>query len=252
MSDTVTSELGPFAMLPEWLLFSGVSGNAVKLFGILHRHAGCADITPSRKRLADLMHCSVDTIDRTTKELERVGALSVERRKTGDGDYTSNAYYLHFSAPGAATAKPARRSSKNAETGRRTDAAQTKDYSNETLTPSVSSQQALELEAQVVAEDRVVGPKPLTKITEAWLDEQRKAFAERIPSARLNDTIEYWLGHMGLQVQRDKRAFLLKKLEEQANRVAQNLRPGEAPKATFSMRDADFVANRFAHVSRAK
>ena len=110
----------PFAMVPEWLLLSQATGNAIKLFAILHRHDGDGGIFPSRHRLADLMRCSVDTIDRLTHQLEKLGAITVEVRFADDGDRTSNAYRLHF-AEDAAALRPGSRT--DAATGSRTDAA---------------------------------------------------------------------------------------------------------------------------------
>ena len=126
-------------MVPEWLLLSGAPGNAIKLFAILHRHDGDGGIFPSRARLADLMRCSVDTVDRLTHQLEKLGAITVEVRFAADGDRTSNAYRLHF-AEVAAELRPGSRTA--AATGSRTAAALTRPPVNETpLNESVSTQQ---------------------------------------------------------------------------------------------------------------
>ena len=109
-------------MVPEWLLYSGISGNAIKLFAILHRHEGKGGIHPSRKRLADLMGTSADTVDRYSRELEEAGALTKERRFSDEGDPTSNAYTLHFLRPG---------SRQSAAGGSRQSAAQTRTHMNE-------------------------------------------------------------------------------------------------------------------------
>ena len=101
MSDEIRSDTGPFAMVPEWLLYSGVSGNAIKLFAIIHRHEGPGGAHPSRKRLGDLMGVSVNVVDRTISELVDVGALTKEHRFSSDGDMTSNAYTLHFRRVGS-------------------------------------------------------------------------------------------------------------------------------------------------------
>lgn len=83
-----------FAVVPEWVLFS-VSGNAVKVYGLIDRHAdGNGHAFPSLKRLSDLADVSRDTIKRAIKELEDVGALVREQRRRGDGSQTSNAYWL--------------------------------------------------------------------------------------------------------------------------------------------------------------
>lgn len=130
MSEDVRTDTGPFAMVPEWLLYSGVSGNAVKLFAILHRHEGQGGIHPSRKRLADLMGTSADTVDRYSRELEEAGALTKERRFSDEGDPTSNAYTLHFLRPGSRQSA-ASGSRQSAAGGSRQSAAQTRTHMNE-------------------------------------------------------------------------------------------------------------------------
>lgn len=102
-SNGVASDIGPFAMVPEWLLDAGVSGNAIKLFAVLHRHEGEGGIYPSRKRLAAKMGCSVDTVDRVIKELAEAGAITIQHRRDEHGDPATNFYVLHFVRPGSRT-----------------------------------------------------------------------------------------------------------------------------------------------------
>lgn len=126
----VSTDTGPFAMVPEWLLFSGVSGNAVKLFAIIHRHEGPGGAHPSRRRLGELMGSSDDTVDRVLKELAEAGAVTIEARFDPAGDRTSNAYTLHFLRPGSrkTEATGGRRSE---ATGSRRSAAVTRTHMNE-------------------------------------------------------------------------------------------------------------------------
>jgi hypothetical protein len=87
-----------FAIIPEWVLYSDISANAVRLYGVLNRFANSrGHAWPSRKTIADLMRVSVATIDRAKEELVEVGALTVEARKTPSGDPSSNLYILHTS-----------------------------------------------------------------------------------------------------------------------------------------------------------
>lgn len=59
-----------FAVIPESVLYSLISANAKVLYGILQRHADPSGrCYPGRKRLAELMRVSEDTIDRAKKEL---------------------------------------------------------------------------------------------------------------------------------------------------------------------------------------
>jgi len=117
-------------MVPEWLLYSPVSAGAIRLFATLHRHEGERGIYPSRRRLAGLLDCSVDTVDRQTKELTAVGAVSVEPRFSDRGDRTSNLYRLHMVRPPGRTVAPTG-GSKSSSTGDRRNAAQTKEDLNE-------------------------------------------------------------------------------------------------------------------------
>lgn len=96
---SVRSDIGPFAIVPEWLIYSGVSSNAIRLFAVLHRHDGAGGCHPGRKRLATLMACSESTVDRTIRELSDAGAVTVEAQFDESGDRSSNSYLLHFSSP---------------------------------------------------------------------------------------------------------------------------------------------------------
>lgn len=82
-----------FAIVPEWVLYSDVSAQAIRLYATLNRHADKAGRAfPSRRRLASLMKCSPKTVDRATAELEGIGALVVDKRKSKSGDKASNLY----------------------------------------------------------------------------------------------------------------------------------------------------------------
>ena len=130
MSDEIRSDTGPFAMVPEWLLYSGVSGNAIKLFAIIHRHEGPGGAHPSRRRLGELMGASDDTIDRVLKELAEAGAVTIEARFDPAGDRTSNAYTLHFLRPGSRKSEATGGRGSEA-TGSRRSAAVTRTHMNE-------------------------------------------------------------------------------------------------------------------------
>lgn len=83
MTDQVRRERPHFAMVPEPLLFSGLSDRAVRLYGVLDRFAGQrVKAWPSRSTLAALMAgCSQRSVDRAVEELEESGYLKVERRR---------------------------------------------------------------------------------------------------------------------------------------------------------------------------
>lgn len=110
----VRSDTGPFAMAPEWLIFSATD-RAVKLFLVLHRFEGAGGIYPSRRLLVERLGCSLSSLDRAIAELCSRGALEVINRwRTVEGDVvesegrpepkaemTSNRYILHFVRQGA-------------------------------------------------------------------------------------------------------------------------------------------------------
>jgi hypothetical protein len=101
---------GYFAVIPEWVLDSGISSRAVHLYALLRRYAdqrtGMAH--PSRKTLAGRLGVSDEkTVDRATEELVAVGAIRVrprygngQRARVQDGpspDFPqrgANAYFL--------------------------------------------------------------------------------------------------------------------------------------------------------------
>lgn len=83
-----------FAIIPEWLLFSDISPQAVRLYGVLRRYADRdGSCFPSRKRLAsDLRMESTKPVDRALKELVAIGAITIQHRHTEQGDLQSNLY----------------------------------------------------------------------------------------------------------------------------------------------------------------
>jgi len=96
MSDEVFTDTGPFAIVPLWLV-KAVSPNALSVYALLAAkwaNRETNDCYPSRKVIAKEWGKSTDTVDRAIKELEGAGAIEVTRRKTEDGDYTSNSYRI--------------------------------------------------------------------------------------------------------------------------------------------------------------
>ena len=64
----VKSDIGPYSLVPEWLLDGGVSARAVCLYALLGRFADReGESWPSRAKLASRLRCSTDTVDRLTK-----------------------------------------------------------------------------------------------------------------------------------------------------------------------------------------
>ncbi len=133
MQEQMVSDIGRFAIVPEWLIFAGVSPQAIRVFALLAcRYADRSGVAfPSRRRLAGDLGISTDSIDRAIKELEAAGALSIEKRTAENGKPDTNIYRLRFSMPDSRidAAKDGRKSA--AKDGRKS-AAQTKPTSTQT------------------------------------------------------------------------------------------------------------------------
>ena len=90
-----------FAIIPEWVLYAGISAHAVKLYCVLARYADkdTGDCFPSRNTIAEKAGFSERTISKATAELVLIGALIVKRRFSDDGGYMSNLYTVITAKP---------------------------------------------------------------------------------------------------------------------------------------------------------
>lgn len=98
----VVRGIARFAMTPEWLiLHPKATDKALRLYALLFRYADndTKVAYPSRKRLSLQMRCSVDSIDRALAKLIELKAVTVKRRKSPEGDHTSNLYRLEHEPP---------------------------------------------------------------------------------------------------------------------------------------------------------
>lgn len=107
MPHQVDSDTGPFATVPEWVLYGELSDRAVRLFAVLQRHDGDNGAFPSRKRLAQILACSLDSVDRAVKELEVHKVIIRHKRFSDAGGQRSNLYELRLGV--AASMRPANR-----------------------------------------------------------------------------------------------------------------------------------------------
>jgi hypothetical protein len=84
------TQIGPFSIVPEWVLFRELSSTALKLYIVLGRFADwdTGRAFPSRGTLADRMKCSEKTIDRAVTELVEAGCILKKSR----GRYESAVY----------------------------------------------------------------------------------------------------------------------------------------------------------------
>lgn len=140
--DTLTSD-NHFVIIPQWVLFSGVSDGALRLYAVLMKYAANNDKTafPARSTLAKDIRKSRDSVDRYVKELEDLGALTVQRRKKADSKQNQVNLYTIVTGNPQGVAAPTRPPS-------RMDAAE--NY-NHLTTPNSS-----------IAFDHKIEPKPLS------------------------------------------------------------------------------------------
>ena len=91
-----------FSIIPHWIIFSGVSSGAIHLYAVLAKYADydTHEAFPSRTTLAKGIGKSADTVDRHIKELQKIGALNVTRRKLpGTQGNQTNIYELIYEQP---------------------------------------------------------------------------------------------------------------------------------------------------------
>jgi hypothetical protein len=113
-----------FAIVPEWVIDAQISDCAFRLYAVLLRYGQTSgQRMPGRALLAKRLHkASKDTVDRALKELVSIGAVVVERRRSGRQNLT-NRYHVRSSPPGRTnTATPPGRNTAATPPGR-TDAA---------------------------------------------------------------------------------------------------------------------------------
>jgi hypothetical protein len=89
-----------FAIVPEWVLDADISDAALRLYAVLLRYGQTSgQRMPSRAVLAArLRKRSKDSVDRALKELVRVGAVVVQRRRDGNV-YLTNCYIVRSTPP---------------------------------------------------------------------------------------------------------------------------------------------------------
>lgn len=86
-----------FVIVPMWVLDLDIKATALRVYCVIRSFADVrtGECFPSRKLIADRAMCSVVAVDRAIKELSDLGAISVKKRKSNNGDWTSNLYTIH-------------------------------------------------------------------------------------------------------------------------------------------------------------
>jgi GntR family transcriptional regulator len=148
----VATRTGPFSIVPEWLLDRpGITHTGIALYALLGRYADRNGRSwPGIRTLAQRLQVSDRTIQRTLRDLEAAGALSVEVRTSSQGQQ-SNLYVLEVvtpaSPPGDTTVTPP---GDTADTLTRTSL-------NDIESPSDSRVTPLTVEPEPPPKDRSVG-----------------------------------------------------------------------------------------------
>lgn len=144
-----------FVIVPEWILDADVSANAVRVWAVLRSYADnkTGECWPSRATVAKRCGQSVDTVDRAVKELVRVRALSVRRRKGKNGEPLTNLFRLVIHNDAAKKPLPRR---KGAATGSRKGAERTKPIGTITpITNTTSSDSTPDYDIETLLRDAV-------------------------------------------------------------------------------------------------
>jgi hypothetical protein len=88
----VSTQIGPFSIVPEWVLLRDLSATGLKLYVVLARFADwqTGEAFPARETLAERMGCSEKTVDRAVRELEEAECI----RSWSIGRYSSKRYQV--------------------------------------------------------------------------------------------------------------------------------------------------------------
>jgi hypothetical protein len=109
----VTSDLGPYAIIPRWLL-AAVSPRAIQVFAALAVEGNFTtrEASIGRRDLAEICQCSSAAVDRALKELVDAGAMEITEqwvtiagRVTGRKTRDVNRYHLRFVQRGGLTSE---------------------------------------------------------------------------------------------------------------------------------------------------
>jgi len=97
-SVTIKNESLPFQQIPNWILESDISAQAIRLYLLFQKYGDNKTKVSfwSRKKMAAQMGVSPATMDRAKKELIDIGALCQINRFTADENWTSNMYHVHW------------------------------------------------------------------------------------------------------------------------------------------------------------
>jgi hypothetical protein len=99
-ASTLRTQVGPFVMVPTWVLETCRDARAVQLYGVLAKFANREGRAwPSKASLMREMSVSARTLDRAVAALKRIRALDVELKHRGDGAVIGCDYILRQVPP---------------------------------------------------------------------------------------------------------------------------------------------------------
>lgn len=100
----VKSDIGPFAIIPEWVLRLGLSNGALRVYVELALMADrdTGEAFPRRRVLADRCEASVRTVATWLSEAKAAGVIDITDQNRDDGSRRASLYHVRFSSPGPA------------------------------------------------------------------------------------------------------------------------------------------------------
>lgn len=104
---TMTSDVGPYAILPRWLMRNPLVGPyELAVYAVLADHADRDRNSsfPSHATIAEIAGCSSRKVRESLTVLAEIGAVNWDRNKRSDGGFTSNTYTIRISDPAAHSA----------------------------------------------------------------------------------------------------------------------------------------------------
>lgn len=193
-----------FAQVPEWVLFSDVSSNAIRLYAVLwtradYKSRSTGDYSPSIKTLAEDCRCSPNTVRKAMDELTRIGALTVTERHDRKGDQLPHDYLL-VSGDGS---NPEGGTSKSEGGGGSNFGGTPGSKSEPYLDPSLSKREAATGVAPPPAEKKKQQKNRGTRIAADWLPSQpvREQMMTELPGVDFRTEhakfIDHWLAQPG-------------------------------------------------------
>lgn len=86
-----------FVILPTWILNLPISAITLRVYCVIRSFADVrtGKCFPSRRLIAERARCSIGSVDTAVRDLCAHGAISVEPRRSQNGDRTSNIYTIH-------------------------------------------------------------------------------------------------------------------------------------------------------------